>query len=122
MKMMNMQCGMILILFLVVLIVVGFFFYIGMKLFLMYQEYYVVCLVMKSLVKELGVGSMELVWIQDLFFKCLYINYLENVKLVNVKFDCCDNGWIFKVNYEVCCLLVGNLDVVGKFDLFQDLI
>lgn len=122
MKMMNMQCGMILILFLVVLIVVVFGLYIGMKLFLMYQEYYLVWLVMKSLVKELGVGNMEFGCVQDLFFKCLYINYFENVKLVNVIFDCIDGGWNMKVNYEVCWVMIGNFDVVGWFDINQELI
>ena len=121
MKTMNTQRGMTLTSFLAVLIVVGFFLYIGMKLFPMYQEYYAVRSAMKSLAKEPGVGSMEPARIQDLFFKRLYINYSENVKPANVKFDRRDNGWTLKVNYEVRRPLVGNLDVVGKFDSSQDL-
>lgn len=66
---------------------VGFFLYIGMKLFPMYQEYYAVRSAMKSLANEPGVGSMEPARIQDLFFKRLYINYSDNVKPANVKFD-----------------------------------
>lgn len=115
------QSGMTLIGFVITLAVVGFAAYIGMKLFPMYQEYYAVRSAMKSLANEPGVGSMEPARIQDLFFKRLYINYSENVKPANVKFDRRDNGWTLKVNYEVRRPLVGNLDVVGKFDSSQDL-
>ena len=58
MKKMNTQRGMTLTSFLVVLIVVGFFLYVGMKLFPMYQEYYAVRSAMKSLSNEPGVGTM----------------------------------------------------------------
>jgi len=121
MKTMNTQRGMTLTSFLAVLIVVAFGLYVGMKLFPMYQEYYSVRSAMKSLAKEPGIGSMAPANIQDLFFKRLYINYSDNVKPANVKFDRRDNGWTLKVNYEVRRQLVGNLDVVGKFDSSQDL-
>ncbi|HIE5354302.1 DUF4845 domain-containing protein [Stenotrophomonas maltophilia] len=121
MKTMNTQRGITLTSFLVVLVVVGFFIYIGMKLFPMYQEYYAVRSAMKSLASQPGVASMEPARIQDLFFKRLYINYSDNVKPGNVKFDRRDNGWTLKVNYEVRRPLIGNLDVVGKFDSSQDL-
>ena len=121
MKTMNTQRGMTLTSFLAVLIVVGFFLYIGMKLFPMYQEYYAVRSAMKSLAKEPGVGSMEPARIQDLFFKRLYINYSENVKPQNVKIRRADNGWQIDVQYEVRRPLIGNLDVVGKFHATQTL-
>jgi hypothetical protein len=121
MKTMNTQRGITLTSFLVVLVVVGFFIYIGMKLFPMYQEYYAVRSAMKSLASQPGVASMEPARIQDLFFKRLYINYSDNVKPGNVKFDRRDNGRTLKVNYEVRRPLIGNLDVVGKFDSSQDL-
>ena len=122
MKTMNTQRGMTLTSFLVVLIVVGFFLYIGMKLFPMYQEYYAVRSAMKSLANQPGVGTMAPAQIQELFFKRLYINYSENVKPANVKFNRRDNGWTLNVNYEVRQPLVGNLDVVGKFESSQDLV
>ncbi|HBG89449.1 MAG TPA: DUF4845 domain-containing protein [Stenotrophomonas sp.] len=122
MKKMKTQRGMTLTSFLVVLIVVGFFLYIGMKLFPMYQEYYAVRSAMKSLAKEPSVGTMAPAQIQELFFKRLYINYSDNVKPANVKFNRRDNGWTLNVNYEVRRPLVGNLDVVGKFESSQDLV
>ena len=121
MKNMTSQRGITLTSFLVVLIVVAFFLYIGMKLFPMYQEYYAVRSAMKSLAKEPGVGNMEPHRIQDMFFKRLYINYSENVKPADVKFDRIDGGWNMKVYYEVRREMIGNLDVVGKFDSNQEL-
>ncbi|MBO9716324.1 MAG: DUF4845 domain-containing protein [Pseudoxanthomonas sp.] len=115
------QSGLSLVGFLVVLAVVGFAAYIGMKLFPMYQEYYSVRSAMKGLANEPGVGDMDPAKIQDLFFRRLYINYSENVKPQNVKFERGDGGWKMRVNYEVRRELVGNLDVVGRFDSTQEL-
>ena len=115
------QRGITFIGFLIVLAVVGFAAFIGMKLFPMYQEFYAVKTAAKGLATEPGVGDMDPAKIQDLFFRRLYINYSENVKPQNVKIERIDNGWNMKVNYEVRKSLVGNLDVVGKFDVSQDL-
>jgi hypothetical protein len=121
MKTMNTQRGMTLTSFLAVLIVVAFGLYVGMKLFPMYQEYYAVRSALKGLAKEPGVGKMEPARVQDMFFKRLNISYSENVKPANVKFDRIDGGWNMKVDYEVRRELIGNLDVVGKFDTNQEL-
>ena len=115
------QSGLSLVGFLVVLAVVGFAAYVGMKLFPMYQEYYSVQSAMKGLANEPGVADMDPAKVQDLFFRRLYINYSENVKPQNVKFERMEGGWKMRVNYEVRRPLVGNLDVVGKFDKTQDL-
>ena len=115
------QGGLSLLGFLVVLAVVGFAAYVGMKLFPMYQEYYSVRSAMKGLANEPGVADMDPAKIQDLFFRRLYINYSENVKPQNVKFERVEGGWKMRVNYEVRRPLVGNLDVVGRFDSTQEL-
>src|SRR5687768_12590722 len=115
------QSGITLIGFLVVLAVVGFAAFIGMKLFPMYQEYYSVRTAMKGLAGEPGVADMDPSKIQDLFFRRLYINYSESVKPANVKFERMDGGWKMRVSYEVRRELVGNLDVVGKFDTTENL-
>jgi hypothetical protein len=121
MAMKRKQGGLSLVGFLVVLAVVGFAAYIGMKLFPMYQEYYSVQSAMKGLANEPGVADMDPAKVEDLFFRRLYINYSENVKPQDVKFERMDGGWKMMVNYEVRRPLVGNLDVVGKFDRTQDL-
>ena len=81
------QSGLSLVGFLVVLAVVGFAAYVGMKLFPMYQEYYSVQSAMKGLANEPGVADMDPAKVQDLLFRRLYIYYSENVKPQHVKFE-----------------------------------
>ncbi len=121
MKTMKTQRGMTLTSFLVVAIVVGFGLYIAMKLFPMYQEYYSVKAALKGVAQEPGVAGMEPGQVQQMFFRRLYINYSENVKPENVKMKRINGGWDMIVNYEVRRPLVGNLDVVGKFETNQEL-
>src|SRR5690606_17486102 len=115
------QRGMTLTSFLMVLIVVAFAIYIGMKLIPMYQEYYSVRSALKGLANEPGSADMDPSRIQDMFFKRMDINYSDHVKPQDVKFERIDGGWRMNVNYEVRRELIGNLDVVGKFDTSQDL-
>ncbi|MGN6513571.1 MAG: DUF4845 domain-containing protein [Lysobacteraceae bacterium] len=115
------QGGMTLIGFVIVLAVVGFFAYIGMKLFPMYSEYYAVKQALKGLQAEPGIADQDPGKIQDLFFRRLYISYAENVKPDNVKVERIDNGWKMSVSYEVRKPLVYNLDVVGRFDASENL-
>lgn len=121
MKTMKTQRGMTLTSFLVVAIVVGFGLYVAMKLFPMYQEYYAVKSALKGVANEPGVAGMEPGKVQEMFFRRLYINYSENVKPENVKMKRINGGWDMIVNYEVRRPLVGNLDVVGKFETNQEL-
>ncbi|WP_417472906.1 DUF4845 domain-containing protein [Luteimonas mephitis] len=111
------QRGMTLLSFVIVLAVVGFFAYIGMKLFPMYSEYYSVKQALKGLQQEAGIANQDPAKIKDLFFRRLYISYSENVKPENVKLQRSQKGagWDMTVDYEVRKALVGNLDVVGKF-------
>ena len=113
------QKGMTLLGFVIVLAVVGFFAYVAMRLFPMYSEYYSVRSAMKGLANEQGIATQDPARIQDLFFRRLYISYSENVKKEHVKLRRVDNGWEMNVEYEVRRPLVGNLDVVGKFNSVQ---
>lgn len=117
------QRGMTLIGFVVVLALLGFFAYIGMKLVPMYSEYYSVKQALKGLEQEPGIANQSPAKVKDLFFRRLYISYAENVKDENVKIERIDTGgWRINVNYELRKPLVANLDVVGKFNTTQDLV
>jgi hypothetical protein len=116
---MRRQRGITLLGFIIVMAVVGFFAYVGMKLFPMYSEYYSVKSALKGLSAEAGVANMDPARIQDLFFRRLYISYSENVKKEHVKLQRVGNGWQMDVQYEVRRPLIGNLDVVGKFHATQ---
>lgn len=115
------QSGLTLMSFLIVLVVVGFAAYVGMKLFPMYSEYYSVRNALNGIANEPGVGDMDPSRIQDMFFKRMDINYSDHVKPADVKLDHIDGGWRMTVDYEVRRDLVGNLDVVGKFNASKDL-
>ncbi len=115
------QSGMTLIGFLTVLAIAGFAAYVAMRLFPMYQEYYSVRSAMKGLADEPNVADMDPARVQDLFFRRLDINYSNSLKPQNVKIERVEGGWLMKVDYEVRRPLVGNLDVVGKFDSSQAL-
>ena len=113
------QGGMTLTSFLMVLAVVGFALYVGMKLFPMYQEFYAVKTSMKALANE--PGSSDPSKASEMFFKRMDMNYSDSVKRDNIKFDRIEGGVRMVVSYEVRRPLVGNLDIVGTFENSQDL-
>ena len=117
------QRGMTLLSFIVVLAVVGFAAYIGMKLFSMYSEYYSVRQALRGLQAEPGIAKQDPAKIKNLFFRRLNISYSENVKPEHVTLQRRQDGpgWDMEVNYEVRKELVGNLDVVGKFHADEEL-
>lgn len=115
------QSGMTLISFVVVAAVVGFFLFIGMKLFPMYQEFFSVKSAMKGLASEPGIANEQPAQIKEKFFKRLYISYSSNVKPEHVKVENKGNGQVMYVNYEVRVPLVYNIDAVGKFSAEQSL-
>jgi len=114
------QSGLTLISFIIVLIVVGFFAFIGMKLFPIYSEYYGVVRAMKTVQAKPGVAKMTPDRIWDLFSRSLYINYNKSVKRSHFSLTR-KNGFKMRVAYEVREPLIFNLDVVAKFDNTVDL-
>ncbi|WP_045764673.1 DUF4845 domain-containing protein [Xanthomonas albilineans] len=115
------QSGITLTSFAVVLAVVGFFIYIGMKLFPMYLEFYAVRSAMKGFAAEAGSAEMDPAEAKRSLFRRLDISNADNVKPGDVTFERTDTGVKMHVDYEVRRPLIANLDVVGKFDASQDL-
>nr|WP_303749393.1 DUF4845 domain-containing protein [Stenotrophomonas sp. 610A2] len=113
------QAGMTLTSFVMVLAVVGFGLYIGMKLFPMYQEYYSIKVAMKSMANE-STGEFSPSTATDAFFKRMDMNYSDRVKRDNIKFERTEGGWRMNVAYEVRKPLIGNLDIVGNFENSQE--
>ena len=116
------QGGLTLIGFIIVLAVVGVFAYVGMKLFPMYSEFYSVKQALKGLAAEPGIANTDPAKVKDLLFRRLYVSYAENVKPNNVKVTRDGQGYVVTVQYEVRRELIGNLDVVGKFEASEDLL
>jgi len=111
----NRQRGLTLIGFVVLLALVGFFAFIGMKLFPVYAEYYSVVSAMKGVQAEPGVADMPPERVRDLLFRRLYISYVESVDNKHVKISRKD-GYTLNVKYEVRRPLIYNLDFVASFD------
>jgi Tfp pilus assembly protein PilE len=116
------QKGITLMSFLVVLVVVGFFALIAMKLFPMYSEYFNLKGVMNELGKTPNSASMTPAQIQSDLERRFNIAYVSSVKKEHVKIIRTSNkGSQLNIAYEVRTPLLANLDVVGKFDYTVDL-
>ncbi len=115
MKRISTQSGLTLTSFLIVLAVVGFFIYIGMKLFPVYTEYYSVVTDMKGLAAEPGVKQKSPEEVRNLLFRRFQISYVDSVQPHNVKITR-QNGYQMQVAYEVRRNLMYNLDFVAVFD------
>ncbi|HMN34727.1 MAG TPA: DUF4845 domain-containing protein [Chiayiivirga sp.] len=115
MKRISTQSGLTLTSFLIVLAVVGFFIYIGMKLFPVYTEYYSVVTDMKGLAAEPGIKQKSPEEVRNLLFRRFQISYVDSVLPQNVKISRKD-GYQMQVAYEVRRNLMYNLDFVAVFD------
>ncbi|GJM08327.1 MAG: DUF4845 domain-containing protein [Lysobacteraceae bacterium] len=109
------QRGLTLIGFLVVLAIVGFFIFIGMRLFPVYQEYYAVSSAMNAMQQEPGVAAMQPQRVEELLFRKFYISYVDSVRREDVNFSR-KGGYKMRVKYEVRENLIANLDFVAKFE------
>ena len=97
------------------LAVVGFFIYIGMKLFPVYTEYNSVVTDMNGLAAEPGIKQKSPEEVRALLFRRFDISYVESVKPENVKITR-KEGYQLQVAYEVRRNLMYNLDFVAVFD------
>src|SRR5690554_2275536 len=112
--------GITLIKFLVVLSILGFFAYMGMRLFPVYSEWYSVVSAMKGLAKKDGVTNMGADRVRDLFNRRLDMSYVSSVQPNNVRIITQGNPQI-RVRYEVRRPFIGNLDFVATFDRTEQL-
>ena len=115
MKRISTQSGLTLMSFLIVLCVAGFFIFLGMKLFPVYNEYFSVARDMNGLASESGVKQLSPEQVRDRLFKRFDISYVDSVKPKDVKVTR-NNGYQLTVAYEVRRNLMYNLDFVAVFD------
>lgn len=110
------QRGITLIGFLIVIVVVGFFAFLAMRLFPVYSEYYGVVSSMEGVAAEPGVANMDPARVRDLLDRRFNISYVESVKRENIKITRDANGYRLQIKYEVRGPLMGNLDYIASFD------
>ena len=110
------QNGMTLIGFIFVLGFVIFLSFIGMKIGPIYMEYYSVVSAMNGVAAERGSARYSPFDIRVKVLNRLYVSYsADNVKSENIKVVR-GNGVNLRVAYEVRKPVIGNLDVIAKFD------
>ena len=137
------QGGITLLGFLMVLMIVGFFAFLVMRLFPVYSEYYSVVSAMKGVQAEPGVSTWTVEKIKDSLDRKMYISYVTSVKPNNVRairqglsvagrgtvveFRAGDRvirqggGNQLNVKYEVRGPLVYNLEYIASFNKTVDL-
>mgnify|MGYP001817153313 FL=1 len=110
------QNGMTLIGFIIVLSLVLFLSFIGMKIAPIYFEYYSVVSAMNGVASERGSAKLSPFDIRVKVLNRLYVSYsADNVKNENIKLVR-RNGVHLRVAYEVRKPVIGNLDVIATFD------
>lgn len=110
------QEGMSLVGFLIVLALVIFVAYLGMRIVPIYLEFYSVKSAMTGLAKEPGSAKYSPFDIKDKMLNRLNINYSDgNVGAEDIKIVRSNGVWI-QVKYEVRKPIMGNLDVIVTYD------
>jgi hypothetical protein len=111
------QKGLTLIGFVIVLSMVIFVAFIGMKIGPIYMEYYSVVSAMNGVASERGSANLSPFDVRVKVLNRLYVSYsAENVHDQHIKLTRSSNGVNLRVAYEVRKPVIGNLDVVAKFD------
>ena len=110
------QQGLSILGFLMVLSLVVFFAFIGMRIVPIYLEYSSVISTMNGIAAERGSSQYSLTTIREKMMAQLWLDYTDgnvtrqHISLVRRK------GVHLRVTYEVRKPLMGNLDVVASFD------
>jgi hypothetical protein len=115
------QGGITLLGFLMVLMIVGFFAFLVMRLFPVYSEYYSVVTAMKGVQAEPGVSTWTVDKIKDSLERKMYISYVTSVSKQNMRVIRQGGGNQLNVKYEVRGPLLYNLEYIASFNKTVDL-
>ena len=103
--------------FILILALVGFFGFIGMRLFPVYSEYYSAVNDIKAVTQTAGVEKESMEKIRDHLYRRFQISYVESIDLQkHVKMFKDQDGKTLHLQYEVRGPMMYNLDQVAKFD------
>jgi Tfp pilus assembly major pilin PilA len=110
------QRGITLLSFLMVIAVLGFFAFIGMRLFPVYSEYYSVKQAMDAVANEPGVNTWDARRVRDALDRRFNISYVSSVKPEHIKVTRSATGNTLTIDYEVRKPFAYNLDFVARFN------
>ena len=109
------QRGMSIIGFILILSMVIFASFIGMKIVPVYMEYYSVVSALNGVASERGGANLSPYDLKVKVLNRLYVSYSANVKESHIKIKRA-NGVHLSVAYEVRTPIMGNLDAIAKFN------
>lgn len=109
------QQGLSIIGFIIVLALAVFVSYLGMRIVPLYMEYYSVVSALNGVASERGSARLSPYDIKVKVLNRLYVSYSQNVKESHIKITR-GNGVNLRVKYEVRTPIMGNLDVIARFD------
>ncbi len=109
------QRGITLMGFMMVLSVLGFFIFLGLRLFPAYSEFNSVKSDMEGLKAQPNAASLSPARVLDFLYRRFDISYVSTVKPEHIFFDK-KNGYNVTIRYEYRKPLMGNLDYVAKFE------
>ena len=113
----NGQKGITFLSFIIVLAVIGFFLFIGMRLFPVYVTYYGAVKDIKALSQEPGASTRTIEDIRNELERRFNISYVEGLDLNrDIKLVNSPNGKQLQLKYEMRRPLIYNLDYVAMFD------
>lgn len=113
----NGQKGITFLSFIIVLAVIGFFLFIGMRLFPVYVTYYGAVKDIKALSQEPGASTRTIEDIRNELERRFNISYVEGLDLnKDIKLVNSPNGKQLQLKYEMRRPLIYNLDYVAMFD------
>lgn len=110
------QDGITLIGFLMLLMVVGFFAFLIMRLFPVYSEYYGVRQAMKAVAAEPGIATKTPEQVKEALDRRFNISYVTTPKRNNVRVTRQGGNYVLNVRYERRGSLLYNLEYIATFD------
>lgn len=111
------QKGITFLSFVIVLAVIGFFLFIGMRLFPVYVTYYGAVKDIKALSQEPGASTRTIEDIRNELERRFNISYVEGLDLnKDIKLVNSPTGKQLQLKYEMRRPLIYNLDYVAMFD------
>ena len=116
MRTMHTQRGVTLLGFMIILIVAGFFAYLGMRLIPVYIEDYSVKKCMQELSEEPGIAQKSPEQVRDALFRKFYISYVTTAKAKDLKVTREGNVYNAQMKYEARGPLFYNIEYIASFD------
>ena len=109
--------GLTLLGFLIVLVVVLFFAYAGMRIVPMYLEYHALGSALSKLENDPSAKNMTPQKIKQSIETSLWASYASNnIKPEHIRISKKSGGVNVRVSYEIREEFLGNIDIIGTFD------